>query len=302
MIARQNNWKFGLIGMLLFLGLGGSSSLLAQEDLMDLLEEMEEKPVNYAFATFKGVRIINSHSIEMPGQGVLQMMISHRFGRVNGGPYEFFGLDQANMRLGFEYGLSPWLTLGIGRSNVNKTYDSFVKARLFRQKSGAERFPFTVVAISSIQANTLRWADPARENYFTSRLSYSHQLLIARKFGEHLSLQLMPTMVHRNLVETRDAQNDVYAIGVGGRMRLSKGVTLNFEYFYQLPGHNATNYQNSLSFGFDIETGGHVFQLMFTNSLGMTENLYVAQTTGDWQAGDIHFGFNLGRVFTVRGH
>jgi hypothetical protein len=289
--------KWGILALLLCFHF---SFLRAQDDLMDILEEMEEETIDYTFATFKGVRIINSHSIEMPGQGVLQMMISHRFGRINGGPYEFFGLDQANMRLGFEYGVRPWLTLGVGRSNVNKTYDGFTKIRLFRQKSGAENFPFTITALSAMQVNTLRWANPDRENYFTSRLSYSHQLLIARKFGEHLSLQLMPTMVHRNLVATRDAQNDVFAMGVGGRLRLSKSVTLNFEYFYQLPGNNAENFKNSLSFSFDIETGGHVFQLMFTNSLGMTENLYIAQTTGDWLAGDIHFGFNLGRVFTVQ--
>lgn len=274
-------------------------SAQAQDDLMDLLEEIEEEPIQYTFATFKGVRIINSHSIEMPAKATLQMIISHRFGRINGGAYEFFGLDQANMRLGFEYGLSPWLTVGVGRSNVQKTYDGFVKVRLARQKTGAAQFPFTIVALSAMQSQTLRWQNPDRPNYLSSRLSYSHQLLIARKFGEHLSLQFMPTMVHRNLVPTREDQNDVFAIGVGGRLRLSPGVTLNFEYFYQLPGYNASQYPNSFSLGIDIETGGHVFQLMFTNSLGMTENLYIAQTTGQWQAGDIHFGFNLGRVFTA---
>lgn len=292
-----------LFGVLLLLWLGAPVALQAQEeedDLMAMLEDMEEEPVNYALATFKGVRLINSHSIEMPGEGVLQMMISHRFGRVNGGPYEFFGLDQANMRLGFEYGIKPWLCVGIGRSNVLKTYDSFLKVRLFRQKSGAESFPFTIVAYSNIAANSLRWAEPHRENYFSSRLNYTHQLMIARKFGERLSLQLMPTMIHRNLVDTRDAQNDVYAIGAGGRVKVTRSLTINFEYFYLLPGHTATNYKNSISVGIDIETGGHVFQLMLTNSMGMSENLFIPQTTGDWMAGDIHLGFNLGRVFTVK--
>ncbi|MEM6344018.1 MAG: DUF5777 family beta-barrel protein [Bacteroidota bacterium] len=292
-----------LFGYVLLIGLILPLNLQAQEDeddLMAMLEEMEEEPVNYALATFKGVRLINAHSIEMPGEGVLQMMISHRFGRVNGGAYEFFGLDQANMRLGFEYGIKPWLCVGIGRSNVFKTYDSFLKVRLFRQKSGAETFPFTIVAYSNMAINTLRFTDPSRENFFTSRLNYTHQLMIARKFGERLSLQLMPTMVHRNLVATRAEQNDVFAMGIGGRVKVTRSMTINFEYFYLLPGNTADNFQNSLSIGVDIETGGHVFQLMFTNSVAMSENLFIPQTTGDWLAGDIHLGFNLGRVFTVK--
>ena len=271
----------------------------AQDDLLDLLNEMEEETTEYAFATFKSVRIINAHSVEMAAPGVMQLIISHRFGRLNSGPYEFFGLDQANMRLGFEYGFAKWLNVGVGRSNVNKTYDGFVKVRFLRQSKGKKKMPITVVGLSSMQVNSLRWADPTRINYFTSRLSFAHQIMIARKFGDRLSLQLMPTMVHRNLVETRAEENDVYAIGGGGRFKITPSISINAEYFYLLPGHTRRNFENSLSFSFDIETGGHVFQLMFTNSLGMTENLFIPQTTGDWRNGDIHFGFNLARVFTV---
>ncbi|MEZ4776697.1 MAG: DUF5777 family beta-barrel protein [Bacteroidia bacterium] len=276
---------------------------VAQDDLMDMLNDMEEETTNYAFATFKSVRIVNAHSIELPAAGVLQLIISHRFGRINDGAYQFFGLDQANMRLGFEYGITRWLNVGVGRSNVNKTYDSFVKVKFFRQSSGKRVMPFSVVGVSGIQANTLYWADPDRVNYFSSRLSYSHQLLIARKFNEALSFQVMPTMIHRNLVATRAEDNDVFAVGAGGRVKITPSMSINCEYFYilDIPGYRytANNFQNSLSLSFDIETGGHVFQLMFTNSRGMTENLFVAETTGDWANGDIYFGFNLARVFTV---
>ncbi|MDX2248045.1 MAG: DUF5777 family beta-barrel protein [Bacteroidia bacterium] len=275
----------------------------AQEDLMDLLDDMDGETTNYAFATFKTVRIVNAHSIELPAAGVLQLIISHRFGRINDGAYQFFGLDQANMRLGFEYGVTRWLNVGVGRSNVNKTYDSFVKVKFFRQSSGKRVMPFSVVGVSGIQANTLYWADPDRVNYFSSRLSFSHQLLIARKFNENLSLQLMPTMIHRNLVATRAEDNDVFSVGAGGRIKITPSMSINVEYFYilDIPGysHTANNFENSLSLSFDIETGGHVFQLMFTNSRGMTENLFVAETVGDWGNGDIYFGFNLARVFTV---
>jgi len=283
--------------LLLFFGL--SLSLSAQDDLLDLLEDMEEETTEYTYATFKTVRIINGHSIETPAPGVMQLIISHRFGRINGGAYEFFGLDQANMRLGFEYGISNRLCVGIGRSNIQKTYDSFVKFILVRQSSGKRVMPVSLAYLGNTAVNTLRWADPSRTNYFSSRLSFTHQLLLARKFSDRLSLQLMPTLVHRNLVETAAEKNSVFAIGAGGRVRLTGSLTVNFEYFYVLPDQLAPGMQNSAAIGFDIETGGHVFQLMFTNSRGMSESLFITQTDGKIDAGDIHFGFNLARVFTV---
>lgn len=276
-----------------------ASPLQAQDDLMNLLEEMEEETTDYTYATFKSVRIVNAHTIETPASGVLQMIISHRFGRLNTGTYELFGLDQANIRIGLEYGIKDWLNVGVGRSNVNKTYDGFLKMKLLRQSKGKRTLPFSATWLSSTTINTLKWQDPTRENYYSSRLAFTHQLMIARKFSERLSLQLMPTLVHRNLVETPAEENDVLAIGGGGRFKLTPGVSLNAEYFYLLPGHTADNFTNALSMGFDIETGGHVFQLIFTNSLGMTENLFIPGTTGEWALGDIHFGFNISRVFTV---
>jgi hypothetical protein len=264
-----------------------------------MLDELEPDTTEYTYATFKTVRVVNAHSIEMPGPRVLQLLISHRFGSINGGAYEFFGLDQANMRLGFEYGLNNRLSLGVGRSNLNKTYDGFAKLKLLRQRTGKKSFPFTLSALSSIQVNTLRWADPDRENYFSSRLSYYHQLLLARKFNSSLSLQLTPTVIHRNLVADSQDENDVFSIGFGGRIKITKSLTLNFEYFYLLPGQTADNFENVLSFGLDIETGGHVFQLIFSNSLAMTDNLFIPETRGSWTNGDIHFGFNLSRVFST---
>ena len=204
------------------------------------------------------------------------------------------------MRLGFDYGINDKISIGIGRSNIRKMYDSFLKLKLLRQSSGKRKFPFSASYVGAIQATSLRWADPNRENYFSSRLSFSHQLLLARKFNDRLSLQLMPSFVHRNFVESRLEENDVFAIGAGGRIKILPSFTLNFEYFHLLPGYTADNFSNSLSIGFDIETGGHVFQLIFSNSMGMTENLYIAETDREWGQGNIHFGFNLTRVFSSR--
>lgn len=277
-----------------------SAPMMAQEELMDLLEDMEEAEPAYAYATFKTVRIVNSHSVEMAAPGVLQMVISHRFGRLNGGAYELFGLDQANIRLGLEYGVTPWLNVGFGRSNVRKTYDFFTKFRVLRQQNRAGGMPLSVNYIASMQINTLENSDPSRELDFNNRLSYAHQVLIARKFSDRFSLQLMPTLVHRNLVALREDDNDVFAMGLGGRLKLTPSLALNGEYYVLASEATANQMENSFSLGIDIETGGHVFQLLFTNSLGMTENLFVAETDGLWGDGDIHFGFNITRVFTVK--
>ncbi len=274
-------------------------SLAQEDDLLSMLEDMEEEKREFSIATFKTTRVVNGPSIEMPAPGVMQLNISHRFGELNGGFYDLFGLDRANMRFDFEYGVTPWLSLGVGRSNINKTYDGNLKLKLLRQSTGKVVIPLSVAYAGGMTVNTLRWADPDRVNYFSSRLNYFHQLLIARKFGERLSLQISPTLVHRNLVDAREAQNDVYAIGIGGRFKVSGSVTVNAEYFYLLPGNTADNFENCLSIGVDIETGGHVFQLIFSNSVAMTPNYFVAQTLNTWQTGGIHFGFNLSRVFTV---
>lgn len=269
------------------------------ESLLDLLGE-EEEVTNYASASFKTTRIINSQSIENVAEGVLDFKISHRFGRVNGGLSEFFGLDQATIRLGLDYGITDRLMIGIGRSTVQKAIDGFAKYKLLRQSSGKKNMPITLSLYSSIMVNAQAWANPERENYFSSRLFYTHQILIGRKFSSGTSLMLMPTLVHRNLVESTAIENTVYALGIGGRQKLTNRLALTFEYIYVLPDQIADIYTNSLSIGFDIETGGHVFQLHFTNSLGMMDKQYITETTGEWGAGDIHFGFNISRVFTLK--
>jgi hypothetical protein len=287
---------------ILFIFLAFSASLPAQDDLMNMLNDSTSKEINYATATFKSTRIINGHSIERMVPGQLDVRISHRFGRVNLGPYEFFGLDQSNMHLSLEYGITKWLMIGIGRGSYEKTFDGFAKFSILRQSTGARNMPVSVSALSSIALNSLKWADPARNNYFYSRLSYVGQIMIARKFSQSFSLQLTPTMVHRNLVPTELDPNDIFAIGAGGRMKLTKRISLNAEYYYMINDKKnmSETIYNPLSFGFDIETGGHVFTLLFTNSLQMIEKGFVGQTTGNWLKGDIHFGFNISRVFTLK--
>jgi hypothetical protein len=279
----------------------------AQDDLLDLLDSaVVETPVReYTEATFKTTRVITSRSIETPGKGEMQFLVAHRFGRVNGGWREFFGLDQANIRLDFEYGVTDWLSVGWGRSNVFKQWDGFARAKFLRQSTGLKKMPITAEFLASVAMNSGNWTNTNRENYISSRASYVFQLMVARKFSRKLSLQVMGTMVHKNLVTSNQDKNDQFMVGSGGRFLLTGSFGLTAEYHYLIPNRivsaiDAPMTNHSFSLGFDLETGGHVFQIMATNNLGMTEHQYfTSATTGKWTKGDIHIGFNINRVFTL---
>ncbi|MBW8331370.1 MAG: hypothetical protein K0M40_05065 [Prolixibacteraceae bacterium] len=285
---------FGLI--LLVSGHGFS------QDLDELMNAEIKPAINFATATFKSTRIINGHSIEQMKEKQLDFRISHRFGTLNSGTYGLFGLDESHIHFSLEYGIKDWLMLGAGRSSQNKTYDGFAKVRFLRQSSGEKFMPVHLSYFTSIEIMTLKFPERpvGTSNYFSSRLAYVNQLLIARKFNENLSVQITPTFIHRNLVKTELDQNDIYALGVGGRYKLTKRLSLNAEYYYTYnPNSKSLDPQpyNALSVGVDIETGGHVFQIMVTNSQGMREGSFIPQTTGSWMDGDIHLGFNISRVF-----
>ncbi|MEJ7589087.1 MAG: DUF5777 family beta-barrel protein [Ferruginibacter sp.] len=270
-------------------------------DLMNSLEKevAAERNADYTLATFKTTRLVNGHTVENVGKGVLDVKISHRFGTFNKGGYELFGLDNATMRMGLDYGITPYLMAGIGRSTYQKTYDAFFKIKILRQSSGKRNMPVTLSYIPTMALKTLHFENPDRKNYYSSRLFFTHQLLIARKFSANSSIQLMPTLIHRNLSASQEDPNDILAIGIGARQKLTKRLSLNVEYYYQLPRHKIDSSTNSLSIGIDIETGGHVFQLHFTNSIGLTERTFIADNTGKWGKGDILFGFNISRVFNI---
>lgn len=272
------------------------------QDLDELMNAEIKPTINFATATFKSTRIINGHSIEQMKKKQLDFRISHRFGTLNSGTYDLFGLDESHIHFSLEYGIKDWLMLGAGRSSQNKTYDGFAKVRLLRQSSGTKFMPVHVSYFTSIEIMTLKFPERpvGTSNYFSSRLAFVNQLLIARKFNKNLSVQLTPTFIHRNLVKTELDMNDIYALGIGTRYKLSKRLSLNAEYYYTF-NPNAKSLEprpyNALSVGVDIETGGHVFQIMLTNSQGMREGSFIPQTTGSWLDGDIHLGFNISRVF-----
>lgn len=274
-----------------------SARLFAQEDLMEALERETAQESIYVEQTFKGTRLVTGHSVETRDRGVLDVLIMHRFGRLNSGGYEFFGLDDSNIRLGVDWGISDRFNIGVGRNSFEKTYDGFLKYKLVRQREGAT--PLSAVAFGSLALRTLKTGNPAGEPDVGDRLTYTYQMIVARKFSPGFSFQLSPTIVHRNMVLESGEPNTVYALGGGGRLKLSKRVSLNAEYYYRFNTPDASPMHNSLAIGFDIETGGHVFQLHISNSRSMIEKGFITETTGDFFDGDIHFGFNISRVFQM---
>ena len=297
-------YSVSLFSGLLLAALALAHPAQAQTDLLNDLEKQtaDSTKREVVAATFKGTHIINAQSVETPGHGTLAFLIQHRFGTLNSGAYEFFGLDQAVLRLSFEYGLTDRLAIGVGRSSIEKTFDGFVKYKALQQTTGPRPMPVSVTLFASSAINTLKFNRVANtpERTTASRLDYAYQVLIARKFSPSLSVQLMPTLIHRNYVPLAGMQNDVYSIGAGLRQKLTKRIALTADYFYLLPGYAADNYYNALGLGVDIETGGHVFQLHVTNAQGMTEKFFVPQTNGNFFDGDIYFGFTVARNFTIK--
>lgn len=265
------------------------------QDLLSLLGE--EKPQKeFITNAFKATRVINGHSMEFLGNGVLDFRILHRFGTLSSGPNNLYGLDQANMRFGLDYGISKRLMVGFGRSNVNKEMDVFMKFRpIWQAKGGA---PFSLVMITGMTYHTMPWADPNKDNYASNRMAFYHEIIIGSKFSRSFSMQLAPTFVHRNLVDSVGDMNDTYALGIGARVKLSNRVALVVDAHPVLYGRQSGT-TDPISVGFDVETGGHVFQLHVSNAVGMNEKTFITATRGDFLKGEIRFGFNLSRVFTI---
>jgi hypothetical protein len=269
-----------------------------EEDLLGLLGD--EKPKKeYVKAAFKSTRVINAHSMEFLHSGTMDFRILHRFGNVDQGLKNLFGLDQASMRMGFDFGLRHNLMAGVGRSTFKKEVDAFIKYAPIRQSTGPGSFPVTVALVSGMTIDGMPWADPTRQNYFTSRMAYYFSAIIGRKFNESFTLQVTPTLVHKNLVQLQTDPNDIFGVGVGGRLKLNKRMAFTWDYTYVMNGL-PDGFYNPLSVGLDIETGGHVFQLHVSNAAGMNERAFITETTGQWGKGEVRMGFNLSRMFQLK--
>ncbi|HLG02082.1 MAG TPA: DUF5777 family beta-barrel protein [Bacteroidia bacterium] len=297
--------------ILLVIALAAPMLVFAQEDeemrrMADSLDALNKTGKEFTRATFKGTRLINFHTVETMGRRALDFRIQHRFGEFNSGAYNAFGTDgPACIRLSLDYGIRDWLQVGIGRTSIDKLVDASFKVRALRQTSD-NKMPISISWSSSLNYTFLRDPNKAvsgidKYSLPVNRISYSNSLIIGRKFSDRLSLQLHGFWVHYNIVETVNDKNDIFAAGVSGRFKLTKRFALTFEYAYRLNNYSPSKdmYQDPLGIGFDLETGGHVFQVHFTNQFGMNEAQFIPYTTSNWAKGGIRLGFNISRVFAI---
>lgn len=280
---------------------------VAQDDLLNMLQQETPTKPTPVYATFKSTRVINLQSNENMKAKHLDFRIQHRFGPIENGAYDLFGLDGAVIRLGFEYGITDRLMVGLGRSTVDKAYDGFLKYQLLQQQKNG--MPIGLTLFGSTAINTIEWADPTRNNLFTSRLSYTAQAIITRKMNDALSLIVSPTMVHYNLVPDTKTPNDAFAVGIGASIRISRSIRFTAEYIPRLNGRDVPTlpngdpkYSDAIAFGVDIETGGHVFQLHFTNATGLIEQQFIARNANPIVGSQLRFGFNISRTFSFDKH
>lgn len=276
----------------------------SQDDLMNMLDDNAPKQKEFVNATFKGTRNINFHTCEVAGRRSLDFRISHHFGDLNGGAYQFFGMDGgASIRLGLEYSYDGRLQFGLGRSSYEKVADGFIKYKLMRQTTDNKN-PITITLFSGMYYTMIKDPNKAatgidRYQYASSRVNYCHQIIFARKFSSRFSLQLAPAFVHYNMVDFAADKNDMYSISAATRYKFTKRSAITFEYAYRLNKYSTTKYYDSVGIGVDIETGGHVFQMFLTNSIGMIEPQFIGHTTTDWRNLGLKIGFNISRVFSI---
>ena len=302
-----------MIKKLLLLSLICSSTIaMAQEtDLFGLLDEETSGSTvgasKVVYATFKGTQLINAATNETPGKGVLQYVIAHRFGSFGDEYlYNFFGLDNAQIRMQTDYGVTDRLNIGAGRSSFLKVADGFIKYQLLLQQTGARNIPFSTTLHSSLHYRNAKYSDGV-EHFTSDRLSYMHQAIIARKWNRQLSTLISPSIVHFNLVPTSNDPNTTAHLTLGGRYKFTNRIALTAE--TTLMSNNSYGVPNEsrevrhtvpMAVGVDVETGGHVFQFHLSNTQSMNAPYWMAQNPYDIRNGGLFLGFNISRVFTIR--
>lgn len=254
----------------------------------------QENEVENQKNIFQGTRFVNAQSANLVEKGKLNLAIQHRFGDISDGLYEFFGLDLATMRLGFEYGFGNNFNLGIGRSTFLKTYDGFAKFRLVQQGSD---FPFTVTATAEGAIPTIRNYFPDSYDSFSDKFSGLVQLHLA-KASNSFGFQISPGYLNTGYLNSENKSYSLFTLGLGGSVKISKKVSLNLEYLHSF--HDEYSSTHPLSLGVDLDTGGHLFQLIVSNSQQMSGQYLYTHTTGDWGKGHVYFGFNLIRQFRIK--
>lgn len=284
--------------------------VFSQDDLGSILDTVV--PREKIAATFKSTRIINLQTNETVHRRTLDFRVAHRFGAVGAGSggsiHNLYGLDNSSdIRIAFEYGITDELMVGVSRTKHNEDYEGLVKYRLLQQTND-NHIPLAITLFGNMvysgRVNPgFTYDDPSPTTEHMRRISYALQAIIARKFSSRISFELIPTMVHRNFVENPEDDNNIFAIGAGGRIKVTRGMAIIADYIYNFsdlrkPG-NDNGYYNALGAGLEFETGGHVFSIMFTNAEYILEHEFIADTRSSWTNGGFRFSFNISRNFKV---
>lgn len=279
----------------LMFGLSVIGQASAQDDLLKQLDTVKPKEKQVEIAAFKGLQICNMQSTKLAAKGEWYVLISHRFGDLTEGLDNFFGLDDAYTKIGAIYGITNGLSVGLSRQTNNKIYELTAKYRIKSQEENG--FPVTVVGYNTMDINTNLSTDIYPNLEFNNRLAYTTQLLVSRKFSDKFSAEIAPVFIHKNLYDPTTERDNQFVIGTGGRYKLTKRLSVNLEYAARIDAPENDVYHDLLSVGLDIETGGHIFQLVFSNCQTMNDVYVFSNATGKWNGGSIYFGFNLYRVF-----
>ncbi|MCX6274845.1 MAG: DUF5777 family beta-barrel protein [Bacteroidetes bacterium] len=281
-----------------------STTLFAQDDLLKQLQSQTPAKREPVIATFKGFKIINIETNETTPKGNLDFRVGHLFGNIfpesGGGLKNFYGLDaSADIRIGFHYGITPWLTAGIAHIKRNQTFEGIAKLKLLQQKTNGGS-PLSIALFGEVTYTVKDPKDYPLEGLekMPHRLGYCTQLILARKFGSRFSLVVAPTWVHHNIVSPSDS-NDVFSIGGGFRLKVTRSSAIVADYFYNISPTNLENHYSPLGIGWEIETGGHVFTIMYTNSIGLAEADFIPNTQDSWKKGGVKLSFSISRMFKL---
>jgi len=265
-----------------------------QNSLLNEISAESDYENTFQMPAFKAMKVVNNQSTKLAGKGDLYLYVGHRFGAIKGGIGSLFGLDYANTKIEMLYGLFSEIQVGFSRESFKKTYNLHVKYGIKKQTSS---FPVSIVGYNSINLDTSLDENVYPNLNYNERYVYISQLLVSRRFSDNFSLQLSPSVIKHNFLTTQAKTDYNYVLNTGSRLKISKRSSFNIDYSYHLNRLKNSIEKNVLSVGVDMETGGHVFQLLFSNTQASDEAGVLTGAEGDWLKGDVFFGFNILRVF-----
>lgn len=268
-------------------------------------------------SVFKDTRVINTHSTEVLPAHKLDVRISHRFGDfagAQGGFRRLFGLESASdVMIGLDYGLTDRLTAGLHRSKgtgrmpdgsagLRQLFNGMLKFSIFQQTS---QMP---VSLTLLGVGTFSGAEKIADSpnpldrfeRFAHRMAYHSQLMLARRFSDRISVQFAPGYTHRNFVQHGD-ENGLFSLSGAAQIQITKvyGLILDGNFPLAASRNPDQGFRPAVGVGLEVDTGGHVFQLNFTNATGMAETDFIPYTTARWGKGEFRMGFTIRRLFNL---